>query len=122
MNRPWMPLYIGDYLRDTAHLRAAESGAYLHLIMAYWLAGGLPNDDRQLATIARMGDAEWKRAKPVLARFFGSDWTSHKRIDAELAHAIEVSSKRRASALQRYAADAIASAKAPHMQVQTDPH
>ena len=131
MNRPWMPLYIGDYLRDTAHLRAAESGAYLHLIMAYWQAGGLPNDDRQLATIARMSDAEWKRAKPVLARFFGPGFGSHKRIDAELAHALAVSSKRSASARQRHApaeanvpaiVTANAPANAPPMPVQKDPH
>jgi uncharacterized protein YdaU (DUF1376 family) len=85
MNRPWMPLYIADYIRDTSHLRALESGAYLHLIMAYWVSGKLPNDDRQLATIAKLTDREWKACKAVLAEFFGPDWSSHKRIDKELA-------------------------------------
>ena len=56
MSRPWMPLYIADYLADTAHLRAPESGAYLHLIMHYWRRGSLPDNDRQLATIAKMTD------------------------------------------------------------------
>src|SRR6185369_12971862 len=96
-----MPLYIADYLRDTSHLRAIESGAYLHLIMAYWLDGKLPNDDRQLATIAKLTDREWKIIKPVLAAFFGPDWSSHKRIDQELTKAAEISNKRKAAVEQR---------------------
>jgi uncharacterized protein YdaU (DUF1376 family) len=102
MNRPWMPLYIADYLRDTSHLGALESGAYLHLIMSYWVKGALPDDDRQLAAIARMTMSEWRRARPILAAFFGPHWASHKRIDAELHKASVVSSKRRASAHQRW--------------------
>lgn len=97
MNRPWMPLYIADYLADTAHLNAAQSGAYLHLIMHYWQGGGLPDDDQALARIGRMTPAEWRKAKPTIAAFFAERWT-HKRIDEELAHVAEVSSKRRASA------------------------
>lgn len=102
MNRPWMPLYIADYLRDTSHLGARESGAYLHLIMSYWVKGALPDDDRQLAAIARMTMSEWRRARPILAAFFGPHWASHKRIDAELHKASAVSGKRRASAHQRW--------------------
>jgi uncharacterized protein YdaU (DUF1376 family) len=93
-----MPLYIADYIRDTSHLRALESGAYLHLIMAYWVTGKLPNDDRQLATIAKLTDREWKACKAVLAEFFGPDWSSHKRIDKEIAKATDISNKRRTSA------------------------
>lgn len=90
MSKPWMPLYIADYLKDTTHLRALESGAYLHLIMAYWAGEGLPSDDRQLATIAKLTDKEWKKCRPVLAAFFGPNFQSHKRIDAELAQAAEI--------------------------------
>lgn len=101
MNRPWMPLYIAAYLKNTAHLRALESGAYLHLIMAYWVAGGLPNDDRQLATIAKLSDKEWKACRATLAAFFGPDWSSHDRIDAELSKAEDISNKRRSAVKQR---------------------
>lgn len=101
MNRPWMPLYIADYLADTAHLNATQSGAYLHLIMHYWQTNGLPDDDQALARIARMTTGEWRKNRAIIAAFFGTGW-QHKRIDAELAHAAEISSKRRASAEQRY--------------------
>lgn len=84
MSRPWMPLYVADYLADTGHLRAAQSGAYLHLIMHYWLKGVLPNDDAQLAAIARMDRKEWGTARPIIQAFFTDGWT-HKRIDKELA-------------------------------------
>lgn len=118
MNRPWMPLYIADYLADTAHLNAAHSGAYLHLIMHYWQTGGLPDDDAALTRIARMTTAEWRKARPIIAHFFQDGWR-HKRIDAELAHAAEVSSKRRASAEQRYSKS---NANAPPNAEQLDTH
>jgi uncharacterized protein YdaU (DUF1376 family) len=85
MNRPWMPWYIADYLADTAHLRAAQSGAYLHLIMHYWQRGGLPSDNVQLAAIARMSDAEWKKTRPIIEPFFQMPGWKHKRVEEELA-------------------------------------
>lgn len=101
MSRPWMPLYVADYLRDTRKLTAAEHGAYLLLIMEYWTSGTLPDDDRQLARIASMSTSEWKRARPNIEGFFHDGW-KHKRLDAELARSAEISSKRAASAKQRY--------------------
>lgn len=97
MKRPWMPLYIADYLQDTTHLGALESGAYLHLIMSYWQNGKLPDDDQQLARIAKMTDREWRKARPTLRAFFHDGW-KHKRIDAEIAHATDVSEKRKNAA------------------------
>jgi len=92
-----MPLYVADYLRDTRRLTAAEHGAYLLLIMEYWTAGELPDDDRQLARIACMSASEWRKAKPNVEVFFAAGW-QHKRINAELAKSAEISSKRSASA------------------------
>jgi uncharacterized protein YdaU (DUF1376 family) len=86
MSPPWMPFYVADYRADTAHLSAAEHGAYLLLIMHYWQKGGLPIDDAQLARIACMSPAEWGRVSNTIAGFFSFGWV-HKRIDAELAKA-----------------------------------
>ncbi len=86
MSRPWMPLYVADYRNDTVHLSAAEHGAYLLLIMHYWSAGVLPDDDRQLARITAMTAAEWRRARPVVQAFFQDGWR-HKRIEEEIAKA-----------------------------------
>ncbi|MBA3241595.1 MAG: YdaU family protein [Acidobacteria bacterium] len=105
MNLPRMSLHIGDYRKDTGHLRAAQHGAYLLLIMHYWTKGGLPNDDRQLAAIACMTDREWKASRPILADFFGPRWF-HKRIDEELAKAQEAYERRAAAGQKGGAAKA----------------
>lgn len=87
MNRPWMPLHIGDYLRDTRHLDGTEHGAYLLLIMHYWTADGeLPDDDKQLARIVCLPERRWKACRPIIQKFFHNGW-KHKRIDTELAAA-----------------------------------
>lgn len=79
-----MPFYPADYLRDTRHLTTAQHGAYLLLIMEYWIKGKLPEQDRQLARVACMTVAEWKIAKPVIQAFFHDGW-KHKRLDRERA-------------------------------------
>lgn len=121
MSRPWMPLYVADYLADTGHLSAAEHGAYMLLIMHYWTNGGLPDDERRLARIARMSEDEWRAARDELASFFQDGWR-HARIDAELAKSEEISSKRKAAAEQRHnKSNANASANAEQVQTQSQP-
>jgi uncharacterized protein YdaU (DUF1376 family) len=94
MSLPRMSLHIGDYRKDTGHLRAAGHGAYLLLILHYWATGGLPNDDAQLAAIACMSDREWKKHKPTIKAFFkAGDW-KHQRIDDEIIAAREKYEKR----------------------------
>lgn len=98
MKRPWMPLYVGDYLADTGHLSTTQHGAYLLLIMHYWRTGGLPNEDRQLAKITKLPLKIWTEAvRPAMEDLFhevdGDPWR-HGRIDAELEKMIKVSEKR----------------------------
>lgn len=87
-NDIWMPLYVADLLADTLHLSAAEFGAYVLLICAYWRRRGpLPNDAGVLAQIARCTETEWQRnlngKLTPLFQVNTTEW-SHKRIDAEL--------------------------------------
>ena len=87
----WMPIYWGDYLRDTNHLSASEHGAYLLLIAHYWTTGSpIPSDDKRLSRIARMSPREWKRSKNVISEFFeieGGLWF-HGRVQQELDKAV----------------------------------
>jgi uncharacterized protein YdaU (DUF1376 family) len=93
MNRPWMPLYVGDYLGDTGHLTTTQHGAYLLLMMHYWRKGELPDDDRQLSKIAKLPLRTWCEYRATLQDFFYDGW-KHKRIDAELERMMRVSAKR----------------------------
>lgn len=125
----WMPLYWGDYRRDTAHLSAAEHGAYLLLIGHYWTTRcPLPDSDAQLARIAAMTPSEWRRARATVAAFFdvaNGEWR-HGRVDKELRRADEKYAKRANAANQRWAnasSNALSNADAMHdpMQMQPQP-
>lgn len=85
----YMPLYIADYMADTAHLSTLEHGAYLLLIMAYWKTGkALPASDFRLANICHLSIDEWKGIRATIAEFFlvSTDFWTHKRIEKELDH------------------------------------
>jgi uncharacterized protein YdaU (DUF1376 family) len=94
----WMPLYVGDYLAVTPHLTTEQHGAYLLLLMACWkLNGLLPDDDDQLAAIARITPAVWRRHRLVIRPLFVSvaGGLTQKRVAAELEKARHLSAVRR---------------------------
>jgi uncharacterized protein YdaU (DUF1376 family) len=93
----WMPLYWGDYLRDTGHLSTAEHGGYLLLIGHCWTSGGmLPTDDERLRRIARCSPLEWRKGRDTILSFFRlvDGVYRHKRVDIELARSAEISEMR----------------------------
>jgi uncharacterized protein YdaU (DUF1376 family) len=103
---PYMPLFVADYMADTADLSTAQHGAYLLLIMNYWQRGGaLPNDDARLAKITGLTARNWLQMKSRIAEFFecGAEFWKHARIDHELARIADKSlkSKRAAQASVR---------------------
>lgn len=85
----WMPIYIGDYLADTAQLDAERSGAYLHLLMHYWRQGPLPNDMQEILPITRLQCPDAPSiAQALLKRYFTLNGDGHwhqKRADLEIA-------------------------------------
>jgi len=97
MSRPWMPMYWGDYLRDTQHLSLEEHGAYLLLISHYWSHGGLPTDHGILKQILGLhgvnGSNRWRSICLAIAPLFDEGWR-HKRIEAELEKNRTISEKR----------------------------
>lgn len=114
MKKPdtYMPLVIGDYLKDTMHLTAQEHGAYLLAIMHYWTTGPLPDDDKKLASICRVDRSEWPGVRDTLAPLFqveGGQWR-HKRIESELQRAKEKSEKAARNAKTRWEREADAEA------------
>lgn len=81
MKRPWMPLYVTDYLTDTLDLSAEEHGCYLLLMMLCWRRPNcdLPNDMEWLKRSVRsmasdMHGNRFNRIVPrLLERFFKLD-------------------------------------------------
>lgn len=115
-----MPLYVADYLSATAHLNAAESGAYLHLLMHYWQKGALPQEDRFLARIARMTDRQWAAAKPVLLTFFGDNWVQ-SRLESERAKALSKAEARAESGSRGGLAKSLNNKKQPVAKASDSP-
>jgi len=97
LDRPdvFMPLYIGDYLAGTNRLTTELHGAYLLLIMDYWMNGAPPDDDHALASITKMSLDAWSIARAKLEHFFSIEdgcW-KHKRIEQELRTAMDKKAK-----------------------------
>ena len=99
LKKPWMPLYVGEYLAKTSHLSTIQHGAYLLLIMHYWANGGLPTTDKELMAIARMDADEWSGNCYAIAKFFSPTWRHH-RIDEELCRAKNISEHRSLAGLK----------------------
>ena len=98
MSFQFMPLFTGDYLRDTQHLSCSEHGIYLKLLMFCWdQKGPAPIDERKLAGIvnARSGD-EIEAMRRVVGEFFirMDDGYYNKRMAAEIERSAAISEQR----------------------------
>lgn len=100
MSPPWMPLWIGDYLKKTRRLTTLEHGAYLLLIIDYWANEGLPANDDDLAQIVQLSALEWRKIRPKIEQFFLPGW-KHERVEEELRKSRDISAKRRAAVASR---------------------
>lgn len=98
MSLPYMPLYVGDYLKDTRDLTAEQHGAYLLLLMDMWNRNGaLPNNAKVLARITGISPKRWPSVWSAIGSMFidDGDFLSHKRVDLELQKADQISQKRK---------------------------
>lgn len=93
----WMPLDVRKYLGDTMHLSREEHGAYLLLIMAYWMRGGsLADSDQELAAIVKASRPDWKRLRPIMEPYFqirDGRWF-HGKVEKELVRARDIIEKK----------------------------
>ncbi|MDP3740319.1 MAG: DUF1376 domain-containing protein [Hyphomonadaceae bacterium] len=94
----WMAFYVGTYLANTLHLARQHHGSYLMLILAAFKNGGwLPNDDNELAIIAKCTPDEWRLERSKYEAFFETTperWT-HVRVEVELEKAARLTEARR---------------------------
>lgn len=101
----WMPIYIGDYLRDTQALTAEEHGVYFLLLMHYWQKKGeIGTDVKRLAIVAR---SDPETTKTILESFFILDGANYKnkRADEELKAAKSRSNAARTNIQKRWNKD-----------------
>jgi len=94
---PWMPVFPGDELAETAHLSTEEFGAYQLLKMALWQHKTLPSDEARLARIARLDPAGWAAVRPMLLPLFGAGWT-HEKLEQQRLTAEQEREKKSAAA------------------------
>lgn len=92
----WMPFYVGDYLSATGRLTTEQHGAYLLILLDYWKNGPPPNDDKVLASLARMTPAAWRKAKPALIGYFEErdGQLIQKRVEAERGKTADITEER----------------------------
>lgn len=98
--RPFMQLYVSDFVGDTLQLSTEQIGAYMLLLMAMWNAGGrLPDDDAKLARVARLSLKKWRALSADLLIFFEREGgeIGHGRLTREL-HKAQGKSEARAAA------------------------
>ncbi|MCC7060743.1 MAG: DUF1376 domain-containing protein [Burkholderiaceae bacterium] len=105
----WFPLMVSAYMKKTWGLTTEQHGAYLLLLINYWIDGPPADDDALLAGLARLDTRRWKAMRPVMLRYFHIEdghWRQD-RADEELKRWAE----RKAKFAERGAAGGRAKAK-----------
>lgn len=68
---PFFKCFPAEMVADTLHLTAMQLGAYTLLLYHQWSAGAVPDDERLLARIARVGLGTWRRRiAPAVMPYF----------------------------------------------------
>ncbi len=108
--RPFMQLYVSDFVGDTLLLSTEHIGAYLLLLIALWNADGeLPSDETKLARVARLSVKRWRKIAVDLLPFFDihEGVLTHHRLTKELHKSIAQSISRAAAGSKGGSASAL---------------
>ncbi|WP_287994211.1 DUF1376 domain-containing protein [Acidiphilium sp.] len=71
MERAFLPVYVGRYLRKTRRFKAIHHGAYTMLLYTLWEEGGsLPYDLDELRELACVDRRSWPSVWKVIGPFF----------------------------------------------------
>jgi len=103
--RLYMPWNVVDYRAATGNLSDMEDLLYRRLLEEYWLTQKpLPDDEKQLAHLARMGLLKFRKLFKRVRVFFSSNdgLLYNKRSEEELTIASEKTQKAAESANQRW--------------------
>jgi len=82
-----MPVYIGDYLRDTQELTGLEHGAYFLLLMHYWQKKG--HIGSNIERLSRVAKSDIETTRFILESYFilNGNGYKNKRADEEMSTA-----------------------------------
>ena len=95
---PYLPMYVGDYLKKTRHLTTEQHGAYLLILFDLWEHGGsIPFDHNLLARVANITPKRWGRIWDALEGYFtvSDGKLSHERLNQEIQKCLQISQKRK---------------------------
>ena len=69
---PAFQFYVNDWLSspEIMLMTAAEEGAYIRLLAISWAKGGIPDDDKQLAILSRLGEGWFKGSSTKIRACF----------------------------------------------------
>lgn len=108
MSFAYLPMFTGDYLRDTRHLTPLKHGIYLLLLFHCWdTRGPAPLDEQECSGIANCRSAdEIEALRYVLARFFVrmEDGHYNKRMQTEIERSENISRARAEAGRKGYQA------------------
>ena len=89
----WMPLFIGDWLKDTMDMTTIEKGAYASLLVNMWINKGYVfNSAKSIRLITGLNPRQYSKVWPKLRPFFDLTETSflcHTKMLAEYQKAIK---------------------------------
>lgn len=95
---PYIPFYTADFISDTIQFSSAQTGAHIMLLLAAWRSPDckLPDDDKQLARIARMDSRTWRLNKKIIMGLWKKDdqqkWYQGRLLD-ERKNVVQLRSK-----------------------------